>query len=681
MNRIFKIASIALAGVAALASCQKTPEFITTEVGPDMVINSCTESTYMGADIKFSVDVNDKDFALSTLKAKLYYGKSEVKNLTIRTKENGTYEGAIQAPLYADIPDGFATLVFASQNVGMGLSYDTVYVELARPAFPTLTLKTEEGTEYQLVKAANTTDEDGNEIVDYNYSITAEFPEKVKGHLVTPAINADGDVISIGWDGSALSAGHVNPVPFTAGMAGEYTISVDLLKLTASPLGTGSVVSVQELKQGQVMDFGGVVDLNNWTLDYDFFEVNDDFTEVKFRAVDGFYQLSYNVEDMWIKVEPVDSEGNLLTLAADGTGAPWVIGANFGKPVIGPGWNTEDGAYPMAQVADKVYQFTLTAPGQVAVSGADFKFFHQKGWGGEFVKTDYAENNLAPAFTMTDTGNIQGAELKGGKSYKIVLDLTGGVKAAKVSYEEVEVPVNMLDIQVNGVAAMKLSNSVYKVMAVEVAQNSILTFSGIDNPLDWYVDPDHFEFTAEGLKFKAVSGYYSFELDLANQFVTPRRVKADGKAATYAEEGAITIMGWGIAHPMMTSQLAWDSGQLITLAEIEDGVYQFTGKAVAEDGDLVDDKDTDDDASDVVMGGRWRYDYVSMKFFGQAGWGDEYGTVTLTPEAQKYLAVPGNIELAEGVTLEMGATYVMTVTNCSAVNGGKFDCTVDFKKL
>ena len=66
MNRIFKIASIALAGVAALASCQKTPEFITTEVGPEMVVNSYTEATYMGADIKFSVDVNDKDFALST---------------------------------------------------------------------------------------------------------------------------------------------------------------------------------------------------------------------------------------------------------------------------------------------------------------------------------------------------------------------------------------------------------------------------------------------------------------------------------------------------------------------------------------------------------------------------------------------------------------------------------------
>ena len=669
MNRIFKIASIALIGVAALASCQKTPEFITTEVGPDMVINSYTESTYMGADIKFSVDVNDKDFALSTLKAKLLYGKSEVKNLTIRTKENGTYEGAIQAPLYADIVDGFATLVFTSQNVGMGLSYDTVYVALKRPDFSTLALKTEEGAEYELVKGANTTDEDGNEVVNYTYSITTTFPEKVKGHLVTPAINAEGDVITIGWDGSALSAGHANPIPFTAGMAGEYTISVDLLTLTASPLGAGSVVAVEQLKQGQVMNFGDVVDLNNWTIDYDFFEVNDDFTEVKFRAVDGFYQLSYDAEKMWIKVEPVDADGNLLKLDADGAGTPWVIGANFGKPVIGPGWNTEDGAYPMAQIADKVYQFTLTAPGQVAVSGADFKFFHQKGWGGEFLKSDYAEINLDPAFTMTDSGNIQGKELKGGKSYKLVLDLTDGVKAAKVSYEEVVVPVNMLDIKVNGVAALKMSNTVYKVMAVEVEQNSILSFSGISNPLDWYVDPDHFELTAEGLKFKAVSGYYSFELDLANQFVTVRRVKEDGKAATYADEGAITIMGWGIAHPVMTSQLAWDSGQLITLAEVQKGVYQFTGVAVEEtDGDTI--------------GGRWRYDYVSIKFFGQAGWGAEYGTVTLTEEAQKWLTAPGNIELASGVELEQGATYVMTVTDCTPLDGdSKFNCTVDFKKL
>ena len=658
MNKIFKISAMVLAGAAVVASCQREPEMPKyTDVGPDMTVVSCTEATYMGAEVKFSVDINDKDFALSTLKAKLLYDETEVNSLTIRTKENGTYEGSILAPLYAnEVNEGIATVVFASQNVGMGLSYDTVYVSLKRPDFEALTLKTEEGNEYELAKVGE----------GYKYELKSHFPEKVKGHLVTPAINAEGDVITFGWDGSALAVGHANPIPFSAGIAGEYTISVDLQTLAASPLGTGNVVSVVELKQGQVMDFGGIVDLNNWTLDYDFFNVNEDFTEVKFRAVDGFYRLAYDVENMWVKVEPVDADGNLLTLAADGTGAPWVIGSNFGKPVIGPGWNTEDGAYPMAQVAEKVYQFTLSAPGQVAVSGADFKFFHQKGWGGEFVKGNYAEVNIAPAFDMTDSGNIQGKEVKGGKSYKFTLDLTGGVNAAKLSYEEVVVPVNMLDIQVNGVAAMKMSNEVYKVMAVNVEQNSIISFSGISNPLDWYVDPDHFELTGEGLKFKAVSGYYSFELNLANQFVTVRRVKADGKAATYKDEGAITFMGWGVAHPVMTSQLAWDSGALITLAEIEKGVYQFTGIAVEEsDGDTI--------------GGRWRYDYLSFKFFGQAGWGDEQGAVTLTPEAAKCLAVPGNLELAEGVTLELGATYVMTVT-AGPLNSGKFDVTVDFVK-
>lgn len=664
MNNIFKIAALAFAGVFAVASCQEAPVLKLTDVGPEMTVNSCTESTYMGADIKFSIDVNDKDFALSTLKAHLYYGATKVNDITIRTKENGTYEGSIQAPLMKDISNGMAELVFTSQNVGMGLTYDTVYVALKRPDFPTLRLVTEEGTEYKLVKGDDEEDENGNIIVNYNYSIKDNFPEKVKAHIVTPVINDEEEVISIGWDGSALSAGNVNPVPFTVGMAGEFTISVNLLTLEASPLGTGSIVSTVALKQGQVMDFGSVVDLNNWTIDYDYFIVNEDFTEVKFRAVDGTYRLSYDVEKMWIKVEPVDGDGNLLTLAEDGSGVPWVIGSNFGKPVIGPGWNTEDGAYPMAQVSDKVYQFTLTAPGQVAVSGADFKFFHQKGWGGEFLKDDYAQISLDPAFTMTDSGNIQGAELEGGKSYKITLDLTEGVKAAKVSYEEVEVPVNMLDIQVNGVAAMKLSNTVYKVMAVEVAQNSIISFSGISNPLDWYVDPDHFELTGEGLKFKAVSGYYSFELNLAGQFVTVRRVKEDGKAATFKDEGAITFMGWGVAHPVMTSQIGWEGGLYLTLAEVEEGVYQFSGLAVEES-----DAET--------YGGCWRYDYLSFKFFGQAGWGDEYGTVTLTPEAQKFLAVPGNIELAEGATLELGATYVMTVTAGPLVDG-KFDVTVDF---
>lgn len=664
MNKILKLSAVVSAGVMALASCQQEPVLRLTDVGPEMTVNSCTEATYMGADIKFSVSINDDDFALSTLKAWLYYDETKVGDLTIRTKENGTYEGSIQAPLYKEIPDGTATLVFASQNVGMGLTYDTLYVNLKRPDFDELTLKAEDGQTYRMMKVANTTEEKSD---DYMYEVSGEFPEMVKSVIVTPAINAEGETITLGWDGSALAAGNETTIPFTAGLAGQYTISVDLWTLSALPLGATNIVTVGEYKQGQVVDFGGVVDLNNWTVDYDFLAVNDDFTEVTFRAVDGLYKFEYDVENLYVKVFPMKDKETHQTLAEDGSGTPYVIGQNFGKPVVGPSWNTTEGAYPMAQISDKVYQFTLTVPKQLALSEARFKLFSEMGWGGEFTAANYSEANISPAFSMSDSGDISADDVKAGKSYKFTLDLTAGRSAAKLSYEEIMVPVNMLDIQINGVAASKLSNTKYKVTSVNVEQNSILSFVGIDNPLEWYVDPDHFAVTEGGLQFKAVSGYYSFELDLESQYVTVRRVKADGKAATYADEGAITIMGWGIAHPVMTSQLAWDSGALITLAEVEEGVYQFTGIAVEEtDGE--------------TLGGRWRYDYLSFKFFGQAGWGDEWGTVTLTDEAKKLLAVPGNAELAEGAELEKGATYVMTVTDCSALNGGKFDCTIDFRK-
>jgi hypothetical protein len=406
--------------------------------------------------------------------------------------------------------------------------------------------------------------------------------------------------------------------------------------------------------------------------------MNEDFTAATFRAVDGLYKMEYDTKAMNIKVEPMKNENEVLTLNADGSGAPWVIGSGVGKPKIGPSWNTTDGAYPMVQVSDKVYQFTLSCPGQLA-SGADFKFFHQKGWGGEFVKSDYAEINLAPAFGMTDSGNIQGKDVIPGKGYQLILDLTGGVKAAKVSYKEVDIPSSALDIQVNGVAALKVSNTIYKVPAVNVEKNSIITFSGIENPAAWYVDPDHFAVTAEGLQFKAVSGYYSFELNLEEQFVTVRRVKENGKPATYVEDGAITFMGWGVGHPYIATPLAWDGGALITLAEIEDGVYQFTGVA--------------GEATDKTMGVRWQYDSeVSFKFFGQAGWGVEWGKVTLTDEAKKWLEVYGNVELIgkdrkaddsgweTRYPLELGATYVMTVTDCTEAVDGKFDCTIDFRK-
>ena len=654
------------AAIAIASACKDDPTFVRAGKGPEMAILSQTESTYMGAGVNVSVKLTDKDFALSTIKAYLYYGETEVASTTVRTKTEGQYDITLKAPLLKDVPDGTASLVLKAQNVGLGITETTLDVALRRPDFETINIVDENGKSYVMTKTG-----------DYAYECTEDFPAYVNANIVSPEFN-DGETIVLGWDGSGLTSSSEELIPFGASIPGYYTIKIDLMKLTVSPTGSANVVSVRQFTQGQTMEFGNVVSIENWNLDPDFFSISEDKKSVTFRAVDGLYKMAYDTKEMFIKVEPVDESGNPLSLSSDGTGAVWAIGSGLGKPAIGPSWNTDDGAYPFARVQDKVYELTLATPGQLAISGSDFKFFHQKGWGGEFATSDYKSVNIGPAFTMdASSGNIKPAELEAGKGYKFILDLTEGVNAAKLSCEEVEVAGGGLEITVNGEKALKMSSSVYKVPAVKVEKNSIITFSGIDNPLEWIIDNDHFELTMEGLKFKAITGFYSFELNIENKYVIVRHVKEDGKAATYANEKAITFMGWGVGYPAMAQQLAWDGGLLITLAQIEDGVYQFTGIA-CEDGD------------ETPVGNCWRATDISFKFFGQAGWGDEWGTVTLTDEAKKYFEVSGNVELIldhqDGDTkvfkpLEVGAKYRMTVTDCSALNGGKFDVTIDFRKI
>lgn len=115
-------------------------------------------------------------------------------------------------------------------------------------------------------------------------------------------------------------------------------------------------------------------------------------------------------------------------------------------------------------------------------------------------------------------------------------------------------------------------NGAYRAVVL-VKKGDKIRVTGVEDFSQWYVDPDHFRVESDGVYFNAVDGYYSFDMNLDYKFVTVRRVKEDGSAATYKDEGAITFMGWGVAHPVMTNQFGWENGAMVTLAEVEDGVY------------------------------------------------------------------------------------------------------------
>ncbi len=424
--------------------------------------------------------------------------------------------------------------------------------------------------------------------------------------------------------------------------------------------------AVVSLTQGQAIEVKGIADLATWTLDPDFF--TEDF---KFVPVGGFYKVTAQMDKKFFLVERVTESGAYMPLSEDGTGAVWMIGdTNFGKPeLFTAGWNTDLGLC-FAEVSPKVFQLTLVAGTQLSATSFNVKLFHQKGWGGEFGGGSYASVDSDLIYAGESDGNLHlnaGVNLEIGAPYRFTLDLTGGVSAAVLKFEKAGESTVVSDkITVNGVELALTGADEYS-GTVALSKGDALSVTGVDDLASWWFDPDF----VDGGKWNAVSGSYTVVLDKANKVGRAFRVNGAGGRANLAE-GGLYVQGWGIAPVRMTAQVGWPGAGGYQLAQVSDGVFQMTGKAVGE--------------KDETVGGRWRIDYANYKFFFQDGWGGETTKgITIDGNAAEHVSQgdDGNLNLVG--TLEEGATYRMTVdfTGCTidgnAIAAGKEKIT--FEKL
>lgn len=229
-----------------------------------------------------------------------------------------------------------------------------------------------------------------------------------------------------------------------------------------------------------------------------------------------------------------------------------------------------------------------------------------------------------------------------------------------LTFEASPLEVPQEAISINGQEMEMVSAGNYSV-TLDLKQNSSLSVSGIEltELLSYYLDPDYLTIGTTGAAFNAVSGHYRIDLNTAAKTVRFTRVKEDRTDATLAE-GALWLMGWGVASPVMTNQFGWDSGNNYCMAEVRPMVFQFTGKAVAEtDG--------------TTQGGRFRYDYVSCKYFFFNGYNHGEANadqIEISGNAGDLIKLSGsNIELASN--LEEGAAYRLTID----LSEGTFDGT------
>jgi len=410
---------------------------------PVITLKSQITSAMFGDSLTFNATAADAEFPLSTLKAQLFYGTDKVSETVIRTKVNGDYTGKVFIPYLANVPNGSATLKLILQNTHFGTTVQEINLPLTRPDYDHLTLVTAEGKEYTMARTGL-----------YQYKVTADFPQKVKAYIKTPKAGTQGNEITFGWASGDITQGTTNAITFSNSNAGNYDITFNTLTYAGSPFikllfGGEEMAMVDDnnykieknLTTGQVLEVNGISNFSSWWIDPDYFS-KDAQGKLTFLPMSGKYRITANFKYNYFIVERM-TETALATLADDGTGAVWIIGEKIGKPSLANevGWNT-DKALCMAPIAAGKYQTTVVAgkgaSGSVDTDAINFKFFHQKGWGGEFGETSITSKST-DIVVIAGGGNLAlatGKTLTAGKTYVFTLDVTGGKSAAVLTVVE-----------------------------------------------------------------------------------------------------------------------------------------------------------------------------------------------------------------------------------------------------
>lgn len=277
-------------------------------------------------------------------------------------------------------------------------------------------------------------------------------------------ITTDSPLVSVTKDGNIrLQAGK----SFDKG--GVYRFTVDLAggvmaaKLLVEKIGEEQLPAADIRINGQQMT---QVDAENYRLDLDLEQATyltwsgkDAFEPVwidtnyfapegeaiRFIPVSGRYRIEANTAQKAIVCHRIKDDGSPASINPDGSGGGlWIMGWGIGLPNqdYQPGWTPEK-AYGMAEFEPRKFRLVGKAgPEKGSVPGdyfradyLDFKYFYQKGWGGEMKNPAFLEGE---ASLLKRDGNLKlnGVTLETGATYELIIDLSKGCDKEVISFKK-----------------------------------------------------------------------------------------------------------------------------------------------------------------------------------------------------------------------------------------------------
>lgn len=370
-----KIIPLLIPGILLwLCSCKKKAEIDT----PVITSHETTEVAYMGDSIPLTTTVNG-DYPLSSIKVAFFRGDEKISERLIPVKEGGAYTNRLLVPFVKGIADGTAEIQVMVKNRNFNYATAIFPIQVTRPKFPYLTLKTAQG-DYRMDPVAGE---------PYLYAITRAFPStKLNALIEAPAYGENGNRFYFGGKTIIANATDQDSIPFQTGSAPgvPFTVSFDTRSFEGKPFlkpafgniefpafVANTAVIEHDFIQNQSIIIDGFTDISQWWINPSFMDRNSDGS-YKFRAASGKYRVTADQNLRYFKIEPMN--GNVLAdfNATTKTGGVWINGGigdqagsapaeRLGFPSMTSNatlWNAERNA-AMAPMGNGIYQVKLIA--------------------------------------------------------------------------------------------------------------------------------------------------------------------------------------------------------------------------------------------------------------------------------------------------------------------------------
>ncbi len=358
----------------SLYSCKKKAEIDT----PTITSHQTAEVAYMGDSIPLTTTVNGHH-PLSSIKVTFFRGDEKISESLIPVKEGGAYTNRLLVPFVKGIADGSAEIQVMVKNRNFNYSTATFPIQVTRPKFPYLTLKTAYG-DYRMEPVAGEA---------YKYAVTQVFPStKLNALIEAPAFGDNGNRFYFGGATIVANATNLDSIPFQVVTAPglPFTVSFDTRTFEGKPFlkpafgnfefpaFEGNVATIEhDFVQNQSVIIDGFTDLSQWWINPSFLDKNSDGS-YKFRAASGKYRVRADQNLRYFKIEPMNGNALADFNTATKTGGVWINGGvgdqagaapaeRLGIPSITGNptlWNPERNI-AMAPMGNGIYQLKLVA--------------------------------------------------------------------------------------------------------------------------------------------------------------------------------------------------------------------------------------------------------------------------------------------------------------------------------